>query len=180
MAGNDLIVFTYPDENQATVALQRVVTAKQENTHVPLVAIDDAAVAVKNDKGRVKVRQTLESAVKGSRVASGGFWGLLIGLLFGGPLVGALVGIGLRTLSNRQIDIGIDNTFISAVSDSLAPGQSALFLLTDGATPDAIDEALGDHDGTLFHTTLASETTEALSDMAGDESITTALEADDD
>ncbi|MEM7271891.1 MAG: DUF1269 domain-containing protein [Actinomycetota bacterium] len=179
MAGTDLVVFTFPDEDGSTTALQRIVTAKQENTHVPLIAVNDAAVAIKNDRGKVKVRQTLESAIKGSRVAGGGFWGLLIGLLFGGPLLGAVIGAGIRAFSNRNIDFGIDNDFIADVSNSLEPGQSALFLLAADTTPADIDQALGDHDGTLFHTTLSDETTDAMNDLAGDDEITSALAAED-
>ncbi|MEM7117886.1 MAG: DUF1269 domain-containing protein, partial [Chloroflexota bacterium] len=128
---SDLIVFTYNDENKAGEVLTKVATLKQENVQKALINIEDAAVVVKNSDGKVKVQQTLESVVKGSRVASGGLWGLLIGFLFGGPLFGALLGMGFSALFGRKIDIGIDNEFINGIGDDLAPGDSALFLLTN-------------------------------------------------
>ena len=176
----DLVVFTYESEDAAASALGQIVTAKKDNTQIPLVAVTDAAVAHKNDKGKVKIRQTLESAVKGTSVAGGGLWGMLIGLLLGGPLLGALIGMGIRALGNTGLDLGIDNTFISTVSDALAPGQSALFLLTSNTDPADINRALGDHGGTLYHTSLSAEASAALTDLAGDETIAQALSADQD
>jgi len=172
---SDLIVFTFGTEDEAAEVLGRVATAKQENVQQALVKISDAAVAVKNPQGKVKIRQTLESLAKGGRVAGGGFWGLLIGLLLGGPLVGALVGIGLRAFGNRSFDLGIDNKFISEVSDALEPGHSVLFLLTEGTSPQTISDALGDHNGRLFHTSLSDDAASALTELADDEEIAGAL-----
>jgi len=120
---SDLVVFTYEQEDRAGQALTSLAGLKQENVQKALIGIEDAAVVVKNANGRVKLRQTLESAVKGRNVASGGLWGMLIGFLFGGPLFGALLGMGLSGLLGRRIDIGIDNAFIRGVSDDLTPAS---------------------------------------------------------
>ena len=116
-----LIVYTYNTEDKAGEVLKEVAGMKQENVQRPLLSLEDAAVVVKDAKGKVKVRQTLESIAKGGNVASGGFWGLLIGFLFGGPLLGALLGMGMSALFGRNIDLGIDNDFIKKVGDELAP-----------------------------------------------------------
>ena len=68
---SDLIVFTYPTEVEAGQALAHVSSQEQQNVHKPLVAIEDAAVAIKKDNGKVKIRQTLESTAKGSRTIYG-------------------------------------------------------------------------------------------------------------
>ena len=99
-----LIVFTYDDQQKAVTVLQSVAELSKEH----LIEVQDAAVIVKNANGKVKVQQTLEAAIKGSNVASGGFWGLLIGLIFGGPIFMAVLGMGLSALFGRKLDIGID------------------------------------------------------------------------
>ena len=173
-----LIVYTYNTEEKAASVLQSIVAMKQENIQKPLIAIEDAAVVVKNAKGKVKVRQTLESAIKGGNVASGGFWGLLIGFLFGGPLLGALLGMGLSGLFGRNIDLGIDNEFIKGVGDELSPGDSALFLLVGDTPIETVAEALGEHGGNLYHTNLPKEAAEALSQAGDHAPIAEALESD--
>lgn len=177
---SDLIVFTYQSEEEASEALKRLASAKKDNIHEALVSVSDAAVAIRTANGKVKIVQTLEALVKGGRVVSGGLWGILIGLLLGGPLVGALVGMGLRAFGNRKLDLGIDNEFITQVSEALEPSQSALFLLTDDAEPAAINEALGDHRGTLHHTSLSADAAEALATLADQDDIAAALESDED
>ncbi len=93
---SDLIVYTYDSEEKAAEVLAEIATLKQENVQKALIKIEDAAVAVKDADGKVKVRQTLESIVKGGRIISGGFWGLLIGFLFGGA--------GFLTWARRESD----------------------------------------------------------------------------
>ena len=138
---SQLIVFTYDNEEKATTVLQSVAELSKQH----LIEVQDAAVIVKNENGKVKVHQTLESLVKSSNVASGGFWGLLIGLIFGGPIFMALLGMGLSALFGRKLDVGIDNTFIKNVGDDMKPGDSALFLLTEEITVDKVADALREH-----------------------------------
>lgn len=172
---SDLIVFTYNDENKAGEALAQVAALKQENVQKALVNIEDAAVVVKDTDGKIKVRQTLESVVKGSRVASGGLWGLLIGFLFGGPLLGALLGMGFSALFGRKIDIGIDNEFINGIGEDLMPGDSALFLLTNNTPVADIAMAFKEHGGNLYHTSFSKEAAQAFSEAMEDDVVKTAV-----
>lgn len=175
-----LIVYTYNTEEKASEVLKALVTLKQENIQKPLVQFEDAAVVIKNAKGKVKVRQTLESAVKGGNVASGGLWGLLIGFLFGGPLLGALLGMGLNGLFGRNIDLGIDNEFIKQVGDDLSPGDSALFMLVGDTTIETVAGALGEHGGNLYHTNLDPEAADILAKAGEHEPIAAALSSSED
>ncbi len=172
---SDLIVYTYETEDKAGEALAHVASLKQEHVQKPLIGVEDAAVVFKNAEGNVKIRQTLESAVKGGNIASGGFWGILIGFLFGGPLFGALLGMGLSALFGRNIDIGIDNAFIKKIGDELKPGNSALFLLADGPV-DVISDALNQFGGSLYYTSLSDETAEAFNKAMEDESLKSAAD----
>ena len=175
---SDLVVFMYETEPEASEALAHVSRQEQENVHKPLVAIEDAAVAVKKENGKVKVRQTLESSAKGSRIIYGGFWGFLIGILFGGPLIGLLIGYAAAGLLGRKIDLGIDNSFIDSLGAELNPGNSALFLLVNDTDPEIIAEAMGDHRGTLFHTSLSDECLSVLGEACQDDELREAVQAE--
>ena len=163
---SELVVFTYQHPDRAAEVLQHVASLRREHIRKPLVTIEDAAVAVKGDDGHVRIRQTLESATKAGAVATGGLWGVLVGFLFGGPLLGALVGAGLSWLVGRRIDIGIDNDFIQQVSDELKPGRSALLLLVRDTPLDTLAETLNAQGGRLHHPTLSDEAAAAFTQAA--------------
>lgn len=173
---SDLVVLTYENEEKAAEVLAEIATLKQDNVQKALIQIEDAAVAVKDEDGNVKIKQTLESIVKGSRMMSGGFWGLLIGFLFGGPLIGALLGVGLNALLGRKIDIGIDNNFIDELSNQLDVGNSAIFLLTNNTPVEDIASALKGHGGDLLHTSFTAESADLFVQASEHEEIKEAVE----
>lgn len=172
---SDLIVYTYNTEEKASEILSEISVMKQENVRKALIGIEDAAVVVKNAKGQVKVKQTLESTVKGGQIVSGGFWGLLIGFLFGGPLFGSLLGIGLSALFGRKIDIGIDNNFIQNVGDELSPGDSAIFLLIHNTPVETVAEVMKGYGGHLYHTSLSKETAELFTQAMDNQDLKAAV-----
>jgi uncharacterized membrane protein len=163
---SELVVFTYEHPDRAAEVLQHVASLQREHIRKPVVTIEDAAVAVKGDDGQVRIRQTLESAMKAGTVATGGLWGVLVGFLFGGPLLGAMVGAGVSYLVGRRIDIGIDNDFIQQVTDDLKPGRSALLLLVKDTPLDTLAEILNAQGGRLHHTTLTDEAAAAFTQAA--------------
>ena len=175
---SELVVFTYEQPEKAAEALAAVATLKQDNVQKMAVGIEDAAVVVKNEKGKVKVQQTLETIVKGSGIVSGGLWGVLIGFLFGGPIFGALLGMGLTGLLGRKIDIGIDNEFIKRIGDDLEPGHSALFLLVNDTPVETIADALKNHGGTLYHTSFSDEAATALAQVGEQDELKAAIAQD--
>ena len=56
-----------------------------------LLDLQDAALAWRDDKGRVRIHQALPTTATGAEVGalSGALWGTLLGLLFLNPLAGA-------------------------------------------------------------------------------------------
>jgi uncharacterized membrane protein len=51
-----------------------------------LIELGDAVVAVKDDQGRIKLNQLMNTTAAGA--VSGALWGTLIGLIFLNPLLG--------------------------------------------------------------------------------------------
>jgi uncharacterized membrane protein len=122
-----------------------------------LIELEDAAVATMDEKGKVKIKQTLENQRTGASASFGFFWGFLIGLIFGGPLFWGLFTALISGLLSKRTDIGIDNTFIKEVGESLEPGDSALFLLVIDVTPDKVMPELVQYGGTVYQTSLSKE-----------------------
>ena len=122
-----------------------------------LVKIEDAAVVVRNESGRAKVKQA--HSLVGAGALGGAFWGMLIGLLFFAPWLGLLAGATAGALSGKLGDIGIDDEFIKEVRDTIKPGNSALFLLTREGNIERIEEELSDFEYgfEILHTNLSPE-----------------------
>jgi len=91
---------------------------------------------------------------------SGGFWGMLIGMIFLNPLLGAAVGAG--AVSGKITDIGIDDTFIKEFSANFTPGGSALFVLFREVSGDKVLERLKDFKGKVLKTSLPMDDEEKL------------------
>ena len=155
---SDLIVITYENEQTAFQALNKLIELQK----IKVIALEDAAVAVMNQKGKVKVKQTLENQHAGSAATFGFFWGFLIGLIFGGPLFWGLFTALLGGLLGKTTDLGVDNKFIKEVGNSLEPGQAALFMLVISVTPDKVLPEMEKLGGTVFQTSLSQEAEDQL------------------
>jgi uncharacterized membrane protein len=107
------------------------------------IAIQDAAL-VHWAVGERKPRTRHLACGLTSDPLDAGFWGLLFGLVFFVPLLGAAMGAATGALTDALADVGIDDHFINRVRDQVAPGTSALFLLTPGPVVDQVDEVLPD------------------------------------
>ncbi len=134
-------------------------------------------VAVKDQKGKVKVTQTLEKLNTGSVTLWGGFWGLLIGLFFLAPIFWGLFGVLMGALFSRGTDLGTDNKFIEDVGDSLDPDQSALFILVVEATTDKVLLEMSKFGSTVYLTSLSYEDEATLKQSLENENISKAAEA---
>ena len=136
-----------------------------------LIKIEDAAVVVRNENGRAKVKQA--HSLVGAGALGGAFWGMLIGLLFFAPWLGLVAGAAGGALSGKVGDIGIDDDFINEVRDAIEPGNSALFLLAREGNIDRIKEELTDfeHDFEIIDTNLSPEDDEHLRETFAAEEV---------
>lgn len=159
---SDLIVIAFPSEEKADAIRQKVLSMQKEY----LIQLGDAVVAVKQPNGQVKLNQIFHPTAAGA--AAGSFWGLLIGLLFMMPLAGAALGAGAGALGGAMTDFGIDDKFMKSLTESLQPGNAALFLLIGKMTADKVFEDLRGVGGTVLRTSLDRSKEQALRDaLAG-------------
>jgi uncharacterized membrane protein len=120
-----------------------------------LLDLEDAAVAVKDEKGKVKLNQALNLTAAGA--LRGGFWGSLIGLIFLNPLLGLAVGATAGAVSGALTDVGINDSFMKELAATMTPGSSTLFVLVRKATPDKVLEELKGTGGRVLKTSLSHE-----------------------
>ena len=75
--------------NDSTTAFEmRTALLKMQKEH--LIELEDSVVVTRTDKGKLKLDQAVNLTSAGA--IGGGFWGMLIGLIFLNPLLGAAVG----------------------------------------------------------------------------------------
>jgi uncharacterized membrane protein len=136
-----------------------------------LIDLEDAVVAVKDEKGKVKLHQAMNLTAAGA--VQGGFWGTLIGLLFLSPLLGAAVGASAGAVSGALSDLGINDDFMKKLAAGLKENTSVLFVLVRKATPDKVVEEIKKYGGTVLQTSLSHDD-EAKLQAALDEAKDTA------
>ena len=120
-----------------------------------LIDLEDAAVAIKDTQGKVKLHQTNNLTAAGA--IRGGFWGSLIGLIFLNPLLGFAVGATTGAISGALTDVGINNDFMKELAATMTPGSSTLFVLVTKSTPDKVLEELQGTGGRILKTSLSNE-----------------------
>jgi uncharacterized membrane protein len=146
-----LVVIDYDSEVRAEEV--RLALLKMQKEY--LIDLADAVVVIRDEKGKVKLRQMHNLTAAGA--ASGGFWGALIGLIFLNPLFGFAIGAAAGAISGALRDVGIDDNFMKQLGQTLKPGSAALFVLIRQMTPDKVVEEIRKFGGTLIKTNLCNE-----------------------
>jgi uncharacterized membrane protein len=151
MIMSTLVVIGYDDQFKAQEV--RLMFVKMQKDY--LVDLEDAVVAVKDEKGKVKLHQAVNLTAAGA--VSGGFWGSLIGLIFLNPILGLAIGATAGAVSGALTDVGIDDKFMKELAAQMNPGSSVLFILVRKATPDKVLEELKGTGGHVLKTSLSHE-----------------------
>ncbi len=159
---SELIVFAFDTTDGANNMIEGVKELQKEQ----LITLSDAAVVVRKDDGKPKVKQ-LNSLV-GAGALGGAFWGMLIGILFFAPWLGLAIGAISGAVAGKFSDIGIDDDFIKEVGATIQPGHSALFLLVADATPDKSIDALKKYHPTVLRTSLSEDDEAKLKEAFAD------------
>ena len=155
---SNLIVVVFNDE--VTAFEMRTALMKMQKEY--LIELEDAVVVTRDRSGKTKLDQAVNLTSAGA--IGGGFWGMLIGLIFLNPLLGAALGAGAGALSGKFTDIGLDDKMMKEIGQSFTPGSSGLFLLVRKATVDKVLAGLKDFagKGKLFQTSLNKDDENAL------------------
>lgn len=145
---SDLVAIVYPTEAKAEEVREKILELQKEY----LITIGDAVIATKTESGKVKLNQIVHTTAAGA--VTGSFWGLLIGVLFLNPLLGVAVGAASGALGGALTDFGIDDAFMKDLSNSLQPGNAALFVLIKKMTADKVLAEIEGYGGVVLKTSL--------------------------
>lgn len=147
-------------EDETTAFEMRVALLKMQKQH--LIELEDSVVVTRDLKGKIK----LDQAVSLTRVGAlgGGFWGMLLGLIFLNPLLGAAIGAAAGSVIGRFDDVGLNDKVMKDLAQSFKPGTSALFILLRKATVDKVLDGLKDFagKGKVFQSSLTKDDERAL------------------
>jgi uncharacterized membrane protein len=148
-----LIAIVFEDPTKAFE--MRTALLRMEKQH--LVDLEDSVVVLRDDKGKIKLDQAMSLTSVGA--VGGGFWGMLIGLIFLNPLLGAAVGAAAGAISAKLTDIGVDDKMMKDMATSLHPGRAALFVLVRRVTADKVLEGLKEFagKGKIYQTSLSKD-----------------------
>ena len=103
---SQLIVLTFDDTEQAQQAYDSLKKAQ----HTDLVNIDDAAVIIKHETGKVEIKNQMDKGTKWGAIG-GGMVGLLLASVFF-PVAGILIGAIGGGLIGKSLNMGVDQKFV--------------------------------------------------------------------
>jgi uncharacterized membrane protein len=164
---DELVAIVFDKPTRAEEVLLNLAHLQQEGA----IKLADAVVVTKSDEGKTKIRQTVD-ITPGKGALAGGWWGLLIGTIFGGPAMGILVGAASSAsgaLYGRLVDLGLDDGWIRQMAEWMDPHTSALLLLVSDARLDQVLAELRRFEGRLVTTTLPDEVRLQLEDALRDQ-----------
>lgn len=148
---SNVLVITFEDENQALAVLRSL----KSLAHQEMLSLDDAAVIIKDAQGKVQVKNMVEKNVKVG-AAVGGVIGLAVAsILF--PVAGLALGAAGGALVGKSVGTGVDKKFIKDVTESLAPGNSAILFLVSHENTGMLITALEPYSGKIYQTSFDSE-----------------------
>lgn len=137
-SGQEILAIVLDKPSRASELLLALANLAAEQKLV----LHDAVIIAKDDDGRTKIVETVDvTPLKGA--LSGTWWGMLGGLLIGGPVfLGAAVGgAAAGALYGKLIDKGLEDQWVKDMAAWIDAGTSALLLLVDaGLDPSVIDE----------------------------------------
>src|SRR5262245_53593876 len=96
---SNLVAMVYEDETTAFEVRAQLLKMQKEF----LIELEDSVVVTRGKNGKVKLDQAVSLTSAGA--IGGGFWGMLIGLIFLNPLLGAAVGATAGAVSGKFTDL---------------------------------------------------------------------------
>ena len=135
-----LVWAAFASAEGAADALRRLQAGRREWR----IGIDNAAVIVKHDDGRIAVNEPGDRSGLGG-LGGGALIGALVGVLFPPAiLAGAAAGAAAGGLGARVRDAGFEDAALRAVANELAPGQSLVLAVITARWADDVEAELKD------------------------------------
>ncbi|MEO6627554.1 MAG: DUF1269 domain-containing protein [Aquihabitans sp.] len=135
------------------------------------LVLKDAVTIVKDEEGKVVVRETIDPQ-PGRAALSGAVWAGLFGLILGGPVgwvAGAAIGASTGAVAANVVDLGISDDWVAWFRDAVRPGTATLALLVDDVNRDALVAETARFTGAeLIYSSLDDFTIERVREALGE------------
>ncbi len=170
------------DTDQALIGLsfgdafraQEFLTAMTRLASVGALQLRDAVFVSKDDKGDVKVRETVDPQ-PGRSALSGAMWSGLLGLIIGGPVgwvAGMGIGAGAGAITAKVVDIGIPDEWVDWFRAAVHEGTTTVVILAEDVDIGALEDEVRRFAGAeLVHSTLPAYAIQGLRDALGDDDV---------
>lgn len=136
--GQEILAIALDKPSRASELLLALANLSREGK----LRMHDAVIVSKAEDGKVNIVETVDvTPAKGA--LSGTWWGMLAGLLVGGPvfLGAALGGAAAGALYGKLVDRGLPDPWVKDMAAWIDSGTSALLLLVDaGLDPEVLEE----------------------------------------
>jgi uncharacterized membrane protein len=164
MSNYEMMVVAFDGEGEA----ERVLDTLQELESDQVVDLKNAAVVARQADGRVTIKETSDFDAKQGAIG-GAIAGGLLGLLRGRMLKGAILGAAGGAAAGKVVDLGLEDSFLHEIADSLGPGSSAVVALVDFERVDKAMEELDRFEGgKILRHTLSADVYQKLSEAVED------------
>lgn len=157
----DMVVLAFDGEDAAAQAKTKVIELNKQY----MLGLDQVVEVVRKPDGGVKISH--DPNITGRAALGGAFWGMLIGLIFLMPDIGFAVGTAAGAIAGHFSNYGISKDFIKQVSQSIQPGNSALFILADNMKIDRLIPMLAPLHPRVIRTSLSGDQEKELRDSFG-------------
>ncbi len=125
-----LIMIGVPSREAGLDALDRIDDAVMAGS----ITVDDAALAYRNEKGKVKIHQTRDATAKRGAFR-GGAVGLLVGIVAAPAVLAATaVGAGAGALIGKARDSGVSDKLMKQIGELIEGNEAAVFVLADDSS----------------------------------------------
>jgi len=143
-SGQEILAIVLDKPSRASELLLALANLRSEGK----IALHDAVIVAKDDGGHTRVVETVDvTPLRGA--LAGTWWGMLGGLLIGGPvfLGAAIGGAAAGALYGKLVDRGLEDQWVKDMAAWIDPGTSALLLLVDAGLDPAVLEELKRFEG---------------------------------
>ena len=152
---NQLVVVAFDHFDDARDALRSL----RELERAGRIRFEDTALVERDPDGTAHVKNEVSGTTETATIV-----GTIIGglITFAFPLAGMAIGAAAGAAIGASLDRGVSGSFIDDVKTTLAPGRSAIFVVTKEVDADAVTAALRQFRGDVLQSTLSSEAEDAL------------------
>lgn len=154
----ELIVAAWPEEDKAAEVLVELKEFEKKKA----IGVWNAAVLVKDQDGKVSIKETAEERGIRRGAGIGAIAGGILGIIVGGPIGGIVLGAGAGALTGKVIDLGFSDKELKEMADLMGPGSSAIIAVVEHKWVGQLVDALEKEEAEIIRQELKDEASHTI------------------